>query len=57
MKIGDKVAKISRKPFKSGNKVNTIKGFCVNTEDPKQRNAATFEEDDSMVNVDKLKEI
>jgi hypothetical protein len=56
MKIGDKVTKISRKPFKNGNKVNTIKGFCVNTEDPKQRNAATFEEDDSVVNLDKLKE-
>lgn len=55
MKIGDKVTKISHKPFKSGNKVNTIKGFCVNTEDPKQRNAATFEEDDSVVNLDKLK--
>jgi hypothetical protein len=56
MKIGDKVTKISGKPFKSGNKVNTIKGFCVNTEDPKQRNAATFEEDNSVVNLDKLKE-
>lgn len=38
------------KPFKSGLKVNTIKGITINPNTGKQ--AYTFEEDDSCVNCD-----
>lgn len=57
MTIGDKVVKISGKPFKSGNKMNTIKGFCQNEEHPKKSPAASFNEDNSVVNLDRLKTI
>lgn len=47
MKPGEKVAKYSRKPFKSGNKVNTVRG---EVEHPiTGRPAFTFYEDDSVV--------
>jgi hypothetical protein len=48
-KIGDKVSKKSGKPFKSQNKVNTIKGFIVNPNTNLE--ALTFEEDDSVVDI------
>lgn len=54
-KVGQQVVKKSNKPFKSKNKIATISGFVINKTDPKQRIAANFKEDDSMVNLDKLK--
>lgn len=47
-----RVAKKSLKPFKSGMIINTVKGTCVNEDDPKRRMAYVFEEDNSIVNVD-----
>lgn len=46
--VGTKVSKISGKPFKSGSKVNTIKGV---THHPvfHDKPAYSFEEDDSVV--------
>lgn len=48
--IGKKVTKKSGKPFKSGEKINTIKGI---TQHPvlKDEMAYTFEEDDSYVEI------
>lgn len=47
--IGSQVRKKSNKPFKSGEKINTIKGYCVH---PKLLiNCYTFEEDNSYVEV------
>ncbi len=44
-----KVRKISNKPFKSGEKINTVKGMAVH---PKLNKICyTFEEDDSYVEV------
>lgn len=51
------VKKISDKPFKSGNKVNTVSGIIVNENDPKKRKAYTFVEDDSCVNVELCEEV
>lgn len=45
--IGNKVSKISRKPFKSGEKINTVKGFIANPHTGKP--SLLFEEDDSVV--------
>ena len=47
--IGKRVVKKSGKPFKSGNKTNTIKGEAINYRG-KARPAFTFYEDDSIVN-------
>lgn len=52
--IGDKVIKLSGKPFKSQLKVGTIKSFCINEQDPKKLVGAMFEEDSSIVSIDKL---
>ena len=52
-----RVAKKSLKPFKSGLIINTVSGTCVNEQDPKRREAYTFEEDDSIVNIDMCMEI
>lgn len=49
MSIGDKVKKKSGKPFKSGFKINTIKGFIPHPFRAYQ--AAIFEEDDSFVSI------
>jgi hypothetical protein len=57
MTIGDKVEKISGKPFKSGNKVNTIKAFCINEQHPKKVPAVSFNEDSSVVDLFRLKKI
>jgi len=54
MNIGDEVEKISGKPFKSKNKINTIKAFCSNESDPKGRPAVQFVEDDSVVSLYQL---
>lgn len=50
--IGKQVRKKSGKPFKSGFLINTVKDTCTNEHDPKKRTAFTFEEDESMVNID-----
>jgi hypothetical protein len=52
-KLGDIVVKKSGKPFKSGGLKETIKGFCVNQEDPKRRKAVILS-DDSICNIDVL---
>lgn len=54
--IGKKVEKYSGKPFKSGNKINTVKSV---TEHPYRegKSAYTFEEDDSFVSVEQCKMI
>jgi len=49
---GYRVQKISGKPFKSGNKIGTIKKLVVNEQCPKKSLAYTFEEDDSCVNIE-----
>jgi len=46
--IGKKVRKTSPKPFKSGNKVNTVKGVVIHPI-MKDELGFTFEEDDSVV--------
>jgi len=43
IRIGDVVKKKSEKPFKSGEKVEIVKGFSVNPRDPKRRICALFE--------------
>lgn len=47
--IGKRVVKKSRKPFKSGHIINTIKGVTTNPY-ANNRAAFTFEEDESFVN-------
>ena len=46
------VKKKSGKPFKSGKKVNSVKGVVTNENDPQKRNAYIFYDDDSVVNTD-----
>ena len=46
------VKKKSGKPFKSGKKVNSVKGIVINENDPQKRNAYIFYDDDSVVNID-----
>tara|TARA_Y100001951_G_C11294999_1_gene274907 strand:+ start:3405 stop:3593 length:189 start_codon:yes stop_codon:yes gene_type:complete len=45
--IGKKVRKCSNKPFKSGEKINTVKGLFFNNNSGKM--GFLFEEDDSVV--------
>ncbi len=49
--IGCKVSKVSRKPFKSGKKVNTIKGISCHPH--LEKYAFTFEEDKSIVETNR----
>lgn len=51
---GTKVVKISRRPFKSGEKIATVKELTVNPYT--DREAYSFEEDDSVVEVRMCKE-
>ena len=53
MTIGDKVIKISKRPFKSGKQVETIVGFGANPTDPKNRPCAQFS-DGSVCNLDMI---
>lgn len=53
--FGDKVKKRSNKPFKSGNKINTIESITINPKTDKI--AYTFEEDDSVVDCWKCKKV
>ena len=46
------VKKKSGKPFKSGKKVNSVKGIVTNENDPQKRNAYIFYDDDSVVNTE-----
>ena len=46
------VKKKSGKPFKSGKKVNSVKGIVTNENDPQKRNAYIFYDDDSVVSTD-----
>ena len=46
------IKKKSGKPFKSGKKVNSVKGIVTNENDPQKRNAYIFDDDDSVVNTD-----
>jgi hypothetical protein len=48
--INQQVIKVSGKPFKSGNTVNTIKGYMEHPQIPNEK-AYTFYEDDSYVEV------
>ena len=49
-KVGDKVSKKSKKPFKNGEVVQVIEKFSVNDIDPKKRECAVFS-DDSICNL------
>jgi hypothetical protein len=49
IKLGDKVQKKSRKPFKSGKKINTVKHITTNPYS--NRTAFSFDEDDSIVDA------
>lgn len=51
-----KVKKISGKPFKSGNKINTVAGI-IDHPKRKGKKAYIFEEDDSYVSIEICKEI
>lgn len=51
--IGQLVKKQSDKPFKSGNKRNTIAGYTNNPHT--NESAYTFAEDDSVVNCDRCR--
>lgn len=53
-KVGQKVRKESGKPFKSKEQINTITGFTINYQDPNRKVAATFAENDTVVNLDML---
>jgi len=49
IRVGDKVIKKSRKPFKSGDKVGTVKNITVNPYT--NRTAFSFIEDNSIVDA------
>lgn len=50
-----KVRKVSGKPFKSGEKVNTVKGECIHPTTNKE--CWTFVEDDSYVEKFRCEEV
>ena len=43
IKIGDKVIKKSKKPFKSGLQIEVVKSLSINETDPKKRDCVVFE--------------
>lgn len=53
--IGKKVSKISKKPFKSTLKINTVKG--VTTHSITKKPAFTFQEDDRIVECHRCEKI
>lgn len=53
--IGDRVLKTSGKPFKSGRKINTVRGFEVNPHTNKP--AINFVEDDSFVDFHQCQKV
>ena len=55
--VGMRVRKKSNCAFKSSFKINTISGFQVNEQDPKQRMGATFKEDTSVVGLHLLEAV
>jgi hypothetical protein len=56
MIVGDKVIKKSKKPFKSGLQIETIKSFSINQTDPKKRECVVFE-DGSVCNKELLNKV
>ena len=50
IKINDKVIKKSKRPFKSGNQIETVVSFSINEIDPKKRECVVFA-DGSICNV------
>jgi hypothetical protein len=52
-----RVCKKSKKPFKDGEKINTLIGLGINLEDPKLRVAGKLLESDTLVNLDLLKRV
>jgi hypothetical protein len=52
--VGQRVTKISRKPFKSGLKVATVKSIKPNPQHPSNKLAAELVEDGTLVNVSQL---
>lgn len=56
MKIGDKVIKNSKKPFKSGKQVEVVVDLGVNPIDPKNRPCVIFE-DVSVCNIEMLTKV
>jgi len=56
MIVGDKVIKKSKKPFKSGLQIETVKGFSINQTDPKKRECVVFE-DGSVCNKELLNKV
>ena len=54
--IGDTVVKKSDRPFKNGEKTQTITGFGINEIDPNKRPCAVFS-DGSICNLDMLKKL
>jgi hypothetical protein len=55
IRVGDKVMKKSRKPFKSGEKFATVKGVTVNPHT--NRTAFSFIEDNSVVDAHQCKRV
>ncbi len=53
IKINDKVIKKSKKPFKSGNQIETVVTFGINETDPKKRECVVFA-DGSICNLDMI---
>jgi hypothetical protein len=51
VRIGDRVVKYSNKPFSSGLMTETVIGFGINPQDPKNRTCVVFE-DGSCCNLD-----
>jgi hypothetical protein len=54
--IGDNVIKKSKRKFKSGLQIETVKGFSINQTDPKKRECAVFE-DGSVCNKELLNKV
>lgn len=54
--IGKRVIKKTRKPFKGGDTVNTVSNIIVHPYKPGWSLAYTFEEDDSCVSVEQVRE-
>ena len=52
-RVGDKVSKKSKKPFKNGESIQFIANFSVNDIDPEKRDCAVFS-DGSVCNLEML---
>jgi hypothetical protein len=54
--IGKRVIKNTRKPFKGGDTVNTVANVRIHPYKPGWALAYTFEEDDSCVSIEQVRE-